>query len=840
MRRLKLFLSLIAAMLLLLAKSPEAFASHAQASDITYVHVANNQYRIFVRFYRDRTGIDPPTTVTLNYRNGNLTSCTAAGNITLQPIFAASFDSLGSNLCANVLQQYNGSPPFGTDIVTYTGLLNLPGTSNNWVMWYAVNARPTMSNLTTSGDIYTYAIINNQPVVLDSRNPGTAPINNSSIQFSSTDPRTSLAISKQNPLTYRTCLGQEYEINFNFINPDADSLSFALAPALVGSTTSPCSSSAPYYTGWKGGFSTVMITDPVTGGTTEVNWVVSGLQFSATYPLPSSTLSFGGNFNGKPLYTGTPYFFIDRSNGTIRFRPSAVGINGTAGTLTDADRYAVCFLVNEYRKFKVTRYDLQNQAFQKDTVVRVGQVRRDAFIYVSDCNGNQGPRNTDVTFDPPGSGGTAVIDSITRINVVTCNSTYASVVFEDTPGLNGTVDPITVTWDNRLSIPDSFRNAIQPTIFLNNTSRVIVGISVQGNPRFARTKTDRDSVDLIFTAKDNTCPYPAVSIRRARIIFNKRDSVPVLTRIQGLNTNGSINQDTICVGETVTLRTRNMRPDSTQENPAKYRFQWTNQNGSPITGVVPGMRTNDSVITVRPSASTTYRVVIRDDRWREPDPTDPSGVRTLETRCADTGRVNVVVYYPVIPDFKLAYAQHPDGGKKGIAAPLQVTFVNNTPLAGIDSLKWSMKRQNIDPSNNVIGEEDLGVFSRDTTPAPLNLEQEGRYIITLSTSRKINGVSTCGTSFSDTVLVPYGGLPNVITPNNDGRNERLILTSRPDVMELSIYNRWGQQVHKFDNYFNEFDGRDKNGNQLPAGVYFYTVTNKETNSVSKHWMQILR
>ncbi len=63
-------------------------------------------------------------------------------------------------------------------------------------------------------------------------------------------------------------------------------------------------------------------------------------------------------------------------------------------------------------------------------------------------------------------------------------------------------------------------------------------------------------------------------------------------------------------------------------------------------------------------------------------------------------------------------------------------------------------------------------------------------------------------------------IPNVITPNGDGNNDRLVIKGleRYQQNEIVIFNRWNNMLYRSKNYQNDWDGRGLN-----AGTYFYTL-----------------
>lgn len=84
-------------------------------------------------------------------------------------------------------------------------------------------------------------------------------------------------------------------------------------------------------------------------------------------------------------------------------------------------------------------------------------------------------------------------------------------------------------------------------------------------------------------------------------------------------------------------------------------------------------------------------------------------------------------------------------------------------------------------------------------------------------------------------------LPNAFTPNGDGINETFMAFDNPFTkcprfvlgVEIFIVNRWGVEIFNYNSLssnendiYIRWDGRDKNGKELPSGTYFYSATVK--------------
>lgn len=80
-------------------------------------------------------------------------------------------------------------------------------------------------------------------------------------------------------------------------------------------------------------------------------------------------------------------------------------------------------------------------------------------------------------------------------------------------------------------------------------------------------------------------------------------------------------------------------------------------------------------------------------------------------------------------------------------------------------------------------------------------------------------------------------IPNVITPNGDSKNEYFVIPKLdlyPDNY-LNIYNRWGQTVYQRSNYRNDWAS-----DNLPVGMYYYSLHLAKTNKTLKGWIHVIR
>jgi len=79
-------------------------------------------------------------------------------------------------------------------------------------------------------------------------------------------------------------------------------------------------------------------------------------------------------------------------------------------------------------------------------------------------------------------------------------------------------------------------------------------------------------------------------------------------------------------------------------------------------------------------------------------------------------------------------------------------------------------------------------------------------------------------------------IPNVFTPNNDGKNETFYIKGiNKGNWQLKVYDRKGKLVYENNAYKNDWKG-----DNLPAALYYYRLTNEDTNEDYKGWIQMMK
>lgn len=125
---------------------------------------------------------------------------------------------------------------------------------------------------------------------------------------------------------------------------------------------------------------------------------------------------------------------------------------------------------------------------------------------------------------------------------------------------------------------------------------------------------------------------------------------------------------------------------------------------------------------------------------------------------------------------------------------------------------------------------DFGDGTSSDDPAPVHAFPYDRAItVTLTVSDGL------GCTASSTQTWPVGTfdelvdqvLPNIFTPNSDGRNDVFGFAGDArlgDCGQLLVFNRWGQKIFESLGHAMSWDGRDFVGQPCSSGTYFYTLS----------------
>ncbi len=97
---------------------------------------------------------------------------------------------------------------------------------------------------------------------------------------------------------------------------------------------------------------------------------------------------------------------------------------------------------------------------------------------------------------------------------------------------------------------------------------------------------------------------------------------------------------------------------------------------------------------------------------------------------------------------------------------------------------------------------------------------------------------------------PIFALPNVITPNGDGKNDLFTPLKCPSFvqsLDFKVFNRWGAKVYDTKDVNINWNGKTNGGSDLAAGQYYYEVTvyfesvqRGGKPATFKGWVQLLR
>jgi gliding motility-associated-like protein len=110
---------------------------------------------------------------------------------------------------------------------------------------------------------------------------------------------------------------------------------------------------------------------------------------------------------------------------------------------------------------------------------------------------------------------------------------------------------------------------------------------------------------------------------------------------------------------------------------------------------------------------------------------------------------------------------------------------------------------------------------QDATTQGISRLENGEYTVTVKDTNNCSATATAEVMY-DNCCKPF--LPNAFTPNGDGRNDkfRVVVKGDMELLEFSVYNRFGQRVYTSSNVDHGWDGTF-NGQMADVGTYMYYV-----------------
>ncbi|MCK4344998.1 MAG: gliding motility-associated C-terminal domain-containing protein, partial [Bacteroidales bacterium] len=182
-----------------------------------------------------------------------------------------------------------------------------------------------------------------------------------------------------------------------------------------------------------------------------------------------------------------------------------------------------------------------------------------------------------------------------------------------------------------------------------------------------------------------------------------------------------------------------------------------------------------------------------------------------------------------------------------------VTLTDQNGCENFDELTVVVHKQ---PTANAGPDQELDYVFETTMEAELNSSESGEWSVVSGSGEfsdknspvcMVTGLSLGDNIFTwkvtngvcpeaaDEVKITVNDLlvPSVITPNGDNKNDYFVVRGigNFDSSELIVFNRWGAEVYKTENYENDWDGRDHNGNELPDDTYFFILNIKNVRVI---------
>jgi gliding motility-associated-like protein len=236
-------------------------------------------------------------------------------------------------------------------------------------------------------------------------------------------------------------------------------------------------------------------------------------------------------------------------------------------------------------------------------------------------------------------------------------------------------------------------------------------------------------------------------------------------------------------------------------------------NGSTLTpqGVSAGASANiacgDATVALN-GVSTSSNVSYS---WAGPSASSLTGANTANPIASEVG------------DYTLTVTDNATGCQSTanvtVTQAIATASITANPTTGLSPLDVAFTASGAGNPNFSWNFGDGNVASSQTAN---NTFLTGTYIVTLTATS-----GSCIATATVEIVVEDGltlEIPNVFTPNGDGKNDLFTIKST-GVKEISlqVFNRWGDKLYEFSGPSAAWDGLAPNGLKVPEGTYFFFV-----------------
>ncbi|TDB61430.1 DUF7948 domain-containing protein [Arundinibacter roseus] len=326
-----------------------------------------------------------------------------------------------------------------------------------------------------------------------------------------------------------------------------------------------------------------------------------------------------------------------------------------------------------------------------------------------------------------------------------------------------------VTKSVQVEIDDSksdFKISKDTTICTGQTVTLVASGAANGFTWLGATSTDTATGSQLIVQPGSTTSYTV----QAQYSDGCTPTQTVRVTIDDSKPDFSVSAGTlVCAGETVTL----------QAAGAAREFLW--KGDSTLSA------TNGTVVMAAPSQTTTYLV----------EAVYADGCRPVKEIMVEVDRTHEPLFEVI-------------RSKAACNEPIKYGFRNLT--ANAERYEWNV---------------GLGAPLSTNDVQDKIYDQPGEYTVSLTSYNRAG----CALTVSQTLIAePPLILPNVITPNGDGKNDVFIVPL--ENATLHVFNRWGKQIFESTNYQNTW------GKDVSNGTYFYEIITPAGNQC-KGWVQVL-